>query len=89
MTPMRPRLHWGSSLFFIFGTLRPHRNPDVLPYTLRSLIGTRRVWGNPEGPYSAFLGKTTTGTCLDFAFCRSEAGHYRVPMLYSTSGGNY
>ncbi|XP_013665257.1 uncharacterized protein LOC106369681 [Brassica napus] len=29
-------------------------------------------------------GKTTTGTCLDFALCRSEAGHYRVPVLYST-----
>ncbi|KAF2608921.1 hypothetical protein F2Q68_00043880 [Brassica cretica] len=51
------------------------------------LIGTRRLWGNPEGPYSAFLGKTTTGSYLDFAFCRSEAGHYRVPMLYSTSAG--
>ncbi|KAF3508995.1 hypothetical protein F2Q69_00006449 [Brassica cretica] len=40
--------------------------------------------GNPEylfsqGPYSAFLGKNITGTCLDFAFCRSEAGHYREP----------
>ncbi|KAL0789689.1 hypothetical protein Bca101_005935 [Brassica carinata] len=45
---------------------------------------------NPEylvlqGPYSAFLGKSTPGTYSDFAFCRSEAGHYRVPMLYSTS----
>ncbi|KAF3509549.1 hypothetical protein F2Q69_00006033 [Brassica cretica] len=39
---------------------------------------------NLEGPYSAFLGKTTTGTCLDFTFCRSEAGHYRDPMLYFT-----
>ena len=50
--------------------------------------------GNPEylflqGPYSAFLGKTTTDTYLDFAFCRSEAGHYRVPMLYSTSAGSH
>ncbi|KAF2538114.1 hypothetical protein F2Q68_00020658 [Brassica cretica] len=34
-----------------------------------------------QGPYSAFLGKTTTGTSLDFAFCRSEAGHYQVPMI--------
>ncbi|KAF3573354.1 hypothetical protein F2Q69_00059526 [Brassica cretica] len=42
-----------------------------------------------EGPYSASLGKATTGTCLDFAFCRSEAGHYRVPMLYSTSAESH
>ncbi|KAF3540498.1 hypothetical protein F2Q69_00023083 [Brassica cretica] len=42
----------------------------------------------PRGPYSAFLGKTTPGTCSDFAFCRSEAGHYRVPMMYSTSAGS-
>ncbi|KAF2605884.1 hypothetical protein F2Q68_00043874 [Brassica cretica] len=56
-------------------------DPEIL------LIGTRRLWGNPEGLYSAFLGKTATGTCLDFAFCRSEAGHYRVPMLYYTSAG--
>ncbi|KAF2570489.1 hypothetical protein F2Q70_00002792 [Brassica cretica] len=41
------------------------------------------------GPYSAFLDKSTTGTCLDFAFCRLEAGHYRVPMLYSTSAGSH
>ncbi|KAF3561491.1 hypothetical protein DY000_02016535 [Brassica cretica] len=58
-------------------------DPEIL------LIGTRRLWGNPKGPYSAFLGKTTTGTCLDFAFCRSEAGHYRVPMMYSTSAGSH
>ncbi|KAF3504114.1 hypothetical protein F2Q69_00042161 [Brassica cretica] len=54
---------------FIFGTLRPHRNP--------------------KGPYSAFLGKATSGTYLDFAFCRSEAGRYRDPMLYSTSAGSH
>ncbi|KAF3569369.1 hypothetical protein DY000_02016202 [Brassica cretica] len=40
-----------------------------------------------QGPYSAFLGKATTCTCLDFAFCRSKAGHYRVLMLYSTFAG--
>ncbi|KAF2578101.1 hypothetical protein F2Q68_00005357 [Brassica cretica] len=57
---------------------------------------TRRpgVRKNPEylvlqGPYSAFLGKTTPGTCSDFSFCRSEAGHYRVPMMYSTSAGSH
>ena len=41
------------------------------------------------GTYSAFLGKITTGTCSDFGFCSSEAGHYRVPMLYSTSAGSH
>ncbi|KAF3535403.1 hypothetical protein F2Q69_00022409 [Brassica cretica] len=30
MTPMRLRLHMGSSFFFIFGTMRPHRNPEKL-----------------------------------------------------------
>ncbi|KAF3549612.1 hypothetical protein DY000_02007543 [Brassica cretica] len=45
VTLMRLRLHRGSRFFFIFGTLRPYRNP--------------------EGQYSAFLGKATTGTCLD------------------------
>ncbi|KAF3598674.1 hypothetical protein F2Q69_00035098 [Brassica cretica] len=44
---------------------------------------------NKEGPYSAVLGKTTTGTCLDFACCSSEDDHYRVPMLYSTSAGSH
>ncbi|KAG5375980.1 hypothetical protein IGI04_040576 [Brassica rapa subsp. trilocularis] len=37
------------------------------------------------GPYSASLGVTTTGTRLDFAFYRSEAGHYRVPVLHAAS----
>ncbi|KAF2610699.1 hypothetical protein F2Q70_00012430 [Brassica cretica] len=37
-----------------------------------------------QGPYAAFQGKSTPGTCSDFAFCRSEAGHYLVHMLYST-----
>ncbi|KAF3572705.1 hypothetical protein F2Q69_00059551 [Brassica cretica] len=91
MTPMCLRQHRGSILFlrFIFRTLRPYRKPEVLPQILRPLLGTLRLYGNLEGPYSAFLGKTTTGTCLDFAFCRSEAGHYRVPMLYSTSAGSH
>ena len=58
----------------------------------RACIWARSSLENPkylflQGPYSAFLGKTTTGTCSDFAFCHSEAGHYRVPMLYSTSVG--
>ncbi|KAF2557476.1 hypothetical protein F2Q68_00015073 [Brassica cretica] len=50
MTPMRPRLYRGSRFFFeiFFGTLRPYRNPEVLPWILRSLIGTRRLCGNPE-----------------------------------------
>ncbi|KAF2555238.1 hypothetical protein F2Q68_00016536 [Brassica cretica] len=60
--------------------------------------------GEPGGSSSDFTHRTrnrvgnrgdhtpplaTTGTCLDFAFCRSEAGHYRVPMLYSTSAGSH
>ncbi|KAF3610817.1 hypothetical protein DY000_02049170 [Brassica cretica] len=36
---------------------------------------------DPEGPYSAFLGETTTGTCWDFAFYHSEAGYYRCQTL--------
>ncbi|KAF3513319.1 hypothetical protein F2Q69_00007066 [Brassica cretica] len=71
----------------MLGTLWPGRNPEVHPQILRYLLGIRRLSGNPEGPYSASLGKSTTGTCSDFAFYRSEAGHYRVPMLYSTSAG--
>ncbi|KAF2584777.1 hypothetical protein F2Q70_00035786 [Brassica cretica] len=39
----------------------PDRNLEVLPQILRSLLGTRRLSGNPEGPYSTSLGKTTTG----------------------------
>ncbi|KAF3564276.1 hypothetical protein DY000_02014738 [Brassica cretica] len=38
-----------------------------------------------HGPYSASLGETTTGTCWDFAFYRSETGHYRVPVLHAAS----
>ncbi|KAF3607129.1 hypothetical protein DY000_02049215 [Brassica cretica] len=38
-----------------------------------------------QGPYSASLGETTTGTCWDFAFYRSEAGHYRVLVLHAAS----
>ncbi|KAF3493698.1 hypothetical protein DY000_02052574 [Brassica cretica] len=39
----------------------------------------------PRGPYSASLGETTTDICWDFAFYRSEAGHYRVPVLHAAS----
>ncbi|KAF2559568.1 hypothetical protein F2Q68_00016786 [Brassica cretica] len=38
-----------------------------------------------QGPYSASLGETTTGTCWDFAFYHSEAGYYRVPVLHAAS----
>jgi len=49
---------------------------------------------NPEflvlqRPYSAFLGKATTGTCSDLAFCRSEARHYRVHMVHVASAGSH
>ena len=59
-------------------------------------MGTRRLHGDPKvlnnpgvfslnfkGTYSAILGEATTGTCWDFAFFRSDAGHYRVPMLHA------
>ncbi|WZZ08353.1 hypothetical protein YC2023_094274 [Brassica napus] len=36
-----------------------------------------------HGPYSAILGEATTGTCWDFAFYRSETGHYRVLVLHA------
>ncbi|KAL0759212.1 hypothetical protein Bca101_075362 [Brassica carinata] len=44
----------------------------------RACIWAQSSLGNPKylfspGPYSAFVGKTTTGTCSNFAFCRSEA----------------
>ncbi|KAF3566603.1 hypothetical protein DY000_02014347 [Brassica cretica] len=63
--------------------LSPYKNPEV------SSLDTEIFDWNPKGPYSAFLGKATAGTYLDFAFCRSEAGRYRDPMLYSTSAGSH
>ncbi|KAF2583507.1 hypothetical protein F2Q68_00005083 [Brassica cretica] len=72
-------------------------DPEIFDWNLK-IGGSHKdpvFLGNPkcfvlsQGPYSTFLGKTTTGTCLDFAFCRSEAGHYRVPMLYSASAGSH
>ncbi|WZY86811.1 hypothetical protein YC2023_033195 [Brassica napus] len=50
--------------------------------------GTRRSFGNPEVPSDLEVvvgpeGEATTGTCWDFTFYRSEAGHYRVPVLHA------
>ncbi|KAF3572077.1 hypothetical protein F2Q69_00059615 [Brassica cretica] len=59
------------------------------PGDLEIVFGTRRLYGNPKRPYSAFLGKTTTGTCSDLAFCPSEAGPYRVSMLHVASAGSH
>ncbi|KAF3548639.1 hypothetical protein DY000_02007479 [Brassica cretica] len=42
-----------------------------------------------KGPYSACLNEAATDTCWDFAFCRSEAGHYRVPALHAASAGSH
>ncbi|KAF2538647.1 hypothetical protein F2Q68_00020663 [Brassica cretica] len=42
----------------IFRTLRPYRNPRVLPQILRSLRGTRRLSGNPENPEYLFFAGT-------------------------------
>ncbi|KAF2534685.1 hypothetical protein F2Q70_00030025 [Brassica cretica] len=60
---------------------------------------TQRSVGSPEVPLDPevvfrpggykepgglpFPGEATTGTCWDFAFYRSEAGHYRAPMLHA------
>ncbi|KAF3516813.1 hypothetical protein DY000_02060864 [Brassica cretica] len=52
-------------------------DPEVLSLTLEPGIKVLK------GPYSAILGETTTGTCWDIAFYRSEAGHYQVPVLHS------
>ena len=46
--------------------------------------------GNPEylfskGPYSASLGETTTGTCLDFAFSRLIPLKLPKRMIYTLS----
>ncbi|KAF3577112.1 hypothetical protein DY000_02031492 [Brassica cretica] len=42
-----------------------------------------------KGPYFAILGEATIGTCWDFVFCRSEAGHYRVLVLHAASAGSH
>ena len=69
MTLMRLRLHMGSSFFFIFGTPKPHRNPEVLPQTLRSLTGTRRLQGNPEVlPQILYIGPGIVWGTLGFLF---------------------
>ncbi|KAF3560218.1 hypothetical protein F2Q69_00012555 [Brassica cretica] len=82
-----------------FRTLRSFWDPEVdweprgrlgtrrFLQTMRSLLG-RGVINNLEvylfqGPYSAILGEATIGTCWDFAFYRSETGHYLVPVLHA------
>ncbi|KAF2561836.1 hypothetical protein F2Q70_00016939 [Brassica cretica] len=84
----------GSSLDFIHRTRNQVGNLGF-PLEIGGLHKGPGFLGNPkylvfsQGLYSVFLGKTTTGTCLDFTFCCSEAGHYRVPMMYSTSAGSH
>ena len=69
---------------------------QVLKKFVQDLFRTRRLHGDPKvvnnpgvfdwyfkGPYSAILGEATTGTCWDFAFYRSETGHYRVLVLHA------
>ncbi|KAF2554925.1 hypothetical protein F2Q68_00016173 [Brassica cretica] len=88
-----PRGCLGTRRFF--QTLRSYLGPGgrlgtrSFLQTLRSYLGPR-VREKPEflvlqGPYSASLEETTTGTSSDFAFYRSKAGHYRVPMLNAAS----
>ncbi|KAF3602127.1 hypothetical protein F2Q69_00035313 [Brassica cretica] len=63
--PLDPGIMIGARRLYedpkILRTLMPDRNLEVLPQILRSLLGTQRLSGNPEGPYSTSLGKTTTG----------------------------
>ncbi|KAF3597867.1 hypothetical protein DY000_02020570 [Brassica cretica] len=81
MTPINPRLHrgepGGSSLDFIHRTRNRLGNLGFPFLDWGLAYGPEVPWepeifGFSQGPYSAFLGKTTTGTCLDFVFCRSE-----------------
>ncbi|KAF3517452.1 hypothetical protein DY000_02060116 [Brassica cretica] len=82
-SPLDPEIIFGTRRFF-FRSWDHDWSPVAMWEPEDSSIdpeirfGSRRPYGNPEGPYSAFLGKTTTCTCSDLAFCRSEAGHYRV-----------
>ncbi|KAF2559235.1 hypothetical protein F2Q68_00016374 [Brassica cretica] len=60
------------------GTWGSSLDPEIFDWNPEAI-------GEPGGTVLRLLRQTTTGTCLNFAFCRSEAGHYRVPMMYSTS----
>ncbi|KAJ4901881.1 hypothetical protein Rs2_15832 [Raphanus sativus] len=67
-------------------------NSEVLLRTRKFSRNSEVCFENTEvpfGPYSVHLGRTTTGTCSELAFCRSEARHYRVPVLHSTSAGSH
>ncbi|KAF3572143.1 hypothetical protein F2Q69_00059402 [Brassica cretica] len=60
-------------------------------------IGFGGPSGDPEDPgitvgpegYKEPRGEAATNTCWDFAFCRSGAGHYRVPVLHAASAGSH
>ncbi|KAF3584752.1 hypothetical protein F2Q69_00029266 [Brassica cretica] len=51
------------------GALKSLEDPEVLSLDPEIVVGPG--------------GEATTGTCWDFAFYLSEAGHYRVPMLHA------
>ncbi|WZZ61290.1 hypothetical protein YC2023_061397 [Brassica napus] len=64
-----------------FGTRRLIGNPEV-PLDPEVVFRTLRSFRNLEIGWEPG-GEATTGTCWDFTFYRSEADHYRVPMLHA------
>ncbi|KAF3603659.1 hypothetical protein F2Q69_00035660 [Brassica cretica] len=78
-----------------FRTRRLSEDPEVdgEPEGTRRSVGNLEVPLDPEvvfrpGGYKEpgglpLPGEATTGTCWDFAFYHSEAGHYRVPVLHA------
>ncbi|KAF3597017.1 hypothetical protein DY000_02020548 [Brassica cretica] len=76
----------------VFRTLRSFWDPEV-DWEPRRSFGNTEVPSDPEvvvgpGRYKEpgglpFPGEATTGTCWDFAFYHSEAGHYRVLVLHA------
>ncbi|KAF2552459.1 hypothetical protein F2Q68_00034469 [Brassica cretica] len=45
-------------------------------------VGSRSA-AESQGPYTAILSEATTRTYWDFAFYRSETGHFRVPVMHA------
>ncbi|WZZ50822.1 hypothetical protein YC2023_050929 [Brassica napus] len=65
-----------------FGTRRSIGNPEV-PLDPEVGFRTLRSFWDPEVDWEP-RGEATIGTCWDFAFYRSETGHYRVPVLHAS-----
>ncbi|KAF3607172.1 hypothetical protein DY000_02048444 [Brassica cretica] len=77
-----PRIAWGTDGF------RTRRLFLGNPWLLDPKVfdRTRSLW-----TLRSFLGtcEATISTCWDFVFCRSEADHYRVPVLHAASAGSH